>query len=87
MDYVLDLLPVITRIINMSLAFGHVPASMKTALVTPLIKKPSLDKEVLQNYQPVPNLVFLFKVLERVVFGGQRIPDCELPTRATPVHI
>ena len=49
MDYVHDLLLVITRIINVSHAFSHIPASMKTALVMPLIKKPSLDKEVLQN--------------------------------------
>ena len=76
MDYVHDLLPVITRIINMSLAFGHVPTSTKTALVTLLIKKSSLDKEVLQNYQPVSNLAFLSKVLERVVCARFR----EYPT-------
>ena len=43
----------ITRIINMSLAFGHIPASMKMALVALLIEKPLLDKEVLQaSLQP-----------------------------------
>ena len=67
MDYVPDLLPVITRIINTSLASGTVPASMKRALVTPLLKKPTLDRDVLQNYRPVSNLSFLSKVLERVV--------------------
>ena len=67
MDYVHGLLPVITGIINMSHAFRHIPTSVKTALVTPLIKKPLLDKEVLQNCQPVSNLTFLSKVLERVV--------------------
>ena len=34
-----------------------------------LLKKPSLDPDSLQNYRPVSNLPFLFKVLERVVFS------------------
>ena len=72
MDYVLDLLPVITCIIDMSLALGHVPASVKAALVAPLIKKPLPDKEVLQNYRSVLNLTFLSKVLERVVSARLR---------------
>ena len=83
-DYILDLLPVITRVINMSLALGHVPTSMKTALVTPLIKRPSLDKEVLQNYRPVSNLSFLSKVLERVVsarLGEYLTANCLLEPR------
>ena len=33
----------------------------------PLLKKPSLDKEVLKNYHPVSNLPFMSKVVERVV--------------------
>ena len=33
----------------------------------PLLKKPSLDKEVLKNYRPVSNLPFISKVVERVV--------------------
>ena len=42
---------------------------MKIAHVTPLLKKPSLDRNSLQNYRPVSNLPFLFKILERVVFS------------------
>ena len=61
------LLPVITRIINDSLASGIVPSSFKCALVTPLIKKPQLDPSILANYRPVSNLPFLSKVLEKVV--------------------
>ena len=72
MDHVLDLLPVITRIINTPLAIGHVPASMKTALSTPLIKKPSLDKEVLRDYRPVPNFTFPSKLLKTVVSARLR---------------
>ena len=61
------LLPSITDIINMSLSSGIVPSSMKQALVTPLLKKPSLDPEVPKNYRPVSNLSFLSKILEKVV--------------------
>ena len=37
-----------------------------TALVTPLIKKPSLDKSVLNNYRPVSGLNFVSKLIERI---------------------
>ena len=62
-----SLLPVITTIINNSLASGIVPAVFKVARVTPLLKKPSLDPALLSNYRPVSNLSFLSKVLEKVV--------------------
>jgi hypothetical protein len=61
------LLPLITRIINKSLVESDVPAYFKKAHVRPLIKKPNLDKEVLENYRPVSNLPFLSKILEKVV--------------------
>ncbi|XP_064631649.1 uncharacterized protein LOC135489943 [Lineus longissimus] len=54
-------------IINSSLSCGVVPDSFKRAILNPLIKKPSLDADVLKNYRPVSNLCFLSKVLERVV--------------------
>ena len=40
---------------------------MKSAVVTPLLKKATLDPEILKNYHPVSNLSFVSKVLERVV--------------------
>ena len=40
------LLPTITNIINTSLTTGIVPRDLKTAVVTPLFKKPSLDKNL-----------------------------------------
>ena len=36
-------------------------------MVCPLLKKPSLDKDILKNYRPVSNLTFLSKVVERVI--------------------
>ena len=40
---------------------------MKEALVTLLLKKASLDPEVLKNYRPVSNLSFVSKIIEKVV--------------------
>ena len=57
------LLPLITRIKNKSLAEFDVPAYFRKAHVRPLIKKPNLDKEVLENYWPISNLPFLSKFL------------------------
>ena len=57
----------ITSIINASLAQGTCPNFFKQAHVTPILKKSSLDKEVLKNYRPVSNLNFISKILERVV--------------------
>ena len=61
------LLPTITNIINTSLTTGIVPPDLKTAIVKPLLKKPSLDKNLLKNYRPISNLSILSKILEKVV--------------------
>ena len=62
-----QLLPVITTIINKSLETGIFPSEFKQAIVTPLLKKSSLDPEVLKNFRPVSNLSFVSKILEKVV--------------------
>ena len=61
------LLPTITNIINTSLTTGIVPPDLKTAIIKPLLKKPSLDKNLLKNYRPISNLPFLSKILEKVI--------------------
>ena len=45
---------------------GDFPISCKSSIVIPLIKKPGLDREML-NYRPVSNLSFLSKVIEKVI--------------------
>ena len=45
------LLPIITNI-NTSLASSLVPPDYKTAIVKPLLQKPSLDENVLNNERP-----------------------------------
>ena len=62
-----DLIPYITSIINTSITAGVVPSAFKSARVTPLLKKPSLDPSDAKNYRPVSLLSFLSKTLERVV--------------------
>ena len=47
------LVPTITNIVNKSIQACSFPDDFKQAAVTPLLKKPSLDKEQLGNYQPV----------------------------------
>ena len=44
-----------------------VPDGFKKAVVTPLIKKASLNVEDLKNYYPVSGLIFISKLVEPVV--------------------
>lgn len=61
------LAPVLSSIINLSLSSAMFPQTFKHAIVTPLLKKPGLDKESLSNYRPISNLSFVSKLTERVV--------------------
>ena len=58
-----------TNIINSSLRSSQVPKSMKSAIVTLLLKNSTLDPDILKNYRPVSNLYYISKLLERVVAG------------------
>jgi len=58
------LLTYVTAMVNASLRDGRLPASQKTAITTPLLKKPSLDAGDLKSYRPVSNLTFMSKVVE-----------------------
>ena len=66
------LVSTITKIINLSLSTGTFPMQFKDSVVKPLLKKPSLDKELLSNYRPISNLSFLSKLSERVVLSRLR---------------
>ena len=61
-----EFLPIITKIVNLSLTQGEMPLELKHALVKPLLKKPSLD-HIKKNYRPVSNLPFLSKIIESAV--------------------
>ncbi len=64
-----SVIPVLTHIINTSLHTGTFPTAFKQARVTPLLKKPSLNPALLENYRPVSLLPFMAETLERVVFN------------------
>ena len=61
------LTPVIAIIVNLSLETATFPTIMKTALVRPLLKKSSLDQEILKHHRPVSNLSFVSKIIEKAV--------------------
>ena len=44
---------------------GSFPTTQKTASITPVLKKATLDPYDLSNYRPISNLTFLSKLLER----------------------
>ena len=59
------IIPPLTAIINLSFTSGEFPVSLKQAIVTPIIKKASLDLNQLKNYRPVFNLKFFSKIMEK----------------------
>ena len=61
------LCPTICNIISYSLNSGTVPSIFKQAIITPILKKPSLDPDSLLNYRPISQLPLVSKILERVV--------------------
>ena len=61
-----EFLPLITKIINVSLKTGEMPRPLKHAIIKPLLKKEGLSLE-LQNYRPVSNMKYLSKVIESAV--------------------
>ena len=62
----LAIIHLLTKLVNQSLQTGEFPDELKQALVTPLLKKPSLDL-IMKNYRPISNLPFVGKLLERCV--------------------
>ena len=62
------LLPIILKIVNLSLESSHFPSSLKTAVLSPLLKKANLDHEVLAHYRPISNLKVIPKIIEKVFF-------------------
>ncbi len=57
----------ISHLVNMSLISSTVPVSLKTAAITPILKKPTLDPADYANYRPISNLPFVSKIMEKVV--------------------
>ena len=60
------LCPIICNIIAYCLHYGTAPYIFKQAIITPILKKHSLDPEYLFNYRPISQLPFVSNILERV---------------------
>ena len=67
LDWMSVLLTCITNIVNYSLQEGSFTSFLKTANVTPLLKKAGLDRKSLKKYQPVSNLCYISKLIEKAV--------------------
>ena len=63
---------------------GSFPVSFKSAIVRPVLKKPSLDPENFGNYRPISNLPFLSKITDKVVLA--RLPK-HLQTNKLLYHL
>ena len=63
------LLPVLKKLVNMSLQQGSIDG-IKESILDPLLKKLSLDIDEYKNFRPVNNLMFLSKLIERAA-GNQ----------------
>ena len=61
------LVPTITNIVNLSLISGQFHPTLKESVISPLLKKPTLDKEELSNYRPISNLSLISKITKRVI--------------------
>lgn len=73
------LLPILVQLVNSSLESGNFDG-LKLADIAPLLKGCSLDPNILSNYRPVSNLLFVGKVIERVVLRrlNSHLDNCNL---------
>ena len=61
------LLPTIVNIINLSLRDGCMPTCLKSAVLSPLLKKPDADFSQFKNFRPISNFKALSKIIEKSV--------------------
>ena len=61
------IVPTLCQVVNLSLSTGCFPSVLSKAIVTPILKNPTLDHQQLKNYRSVSNLPFLGKLIEWVV--------------------
>ena len=61
------LVPTITNIVNLSLTSGQFHPILKESVISPLLKKPTLDKDQLSNYRPISNFFLVYKIIESLL--------------------
>ena len=67
MSHLSSIINIILRIVNLCFSSDDFPASCKSAIISPLIKKKDLYYEILKNYRPVANLSFISKIIEKAI--------------------
>ena len=63
MSHLYAIVPILQHIVNLCLTTGDFPISCKSSIVIPLIKKPGLDREIIDLYQ---TFLFYPKLLRRL---------------------
>ena len=66
--YANELSSFIAILFNESLRAGQFPFTQKCAVITPVLKKSTLDQNDLGSYRPISNLTFMSKLLERCAY-------------------
>ena len=66
-ENIADLAKPLTTIINMSFSSGVFPTKLREAFVTPILKKPTLDRQCYKNYRPVSNISYVSKIMEKII--------------------
>ena len=74
-----ELGPTIINIINFSLSEGIFPSSFKQAIVHPLLKKPSLPDDDLNNFRPISNLILSPKFSRKLLPLVSSLTYCLTP--------
>ena len=74
------LLPTITNIVNLSLREGCMPTCLKSAVLSPLLKKPDADFLQFKNFRPISNMKALSRIIEKSVALqlNTELPDKQL---------
>ena len=62
-----ELSKILIYIVKTSLQSSCFPSQLKSAIVTPILKKPELDPDDLKSYRPISNLSFVSKLIEKCV--------------------
>jgi hypothetical protein len=53
--------------VNLSLSENVMPSKLNEAILSPLLKKLTLDNETFKHFRPVSNLAYISKLIERIV--------------------
>ena len=59
-------IPYLVAIVYNNFEEGIFPNTLRTAVVKPLLKSDTINKDLQKNYRPVSNIAFIGKVLEKV---------------------